>query len=91
MVVCYEIAQQQVQPVPIPAVPALATVADVEAMYQHLQEAFNVYGFPGPFAVERALMGLRRILERTALERRDVALLRGVARQLGWALRHPQI
>ena len=55
----------------------------------HLQEAFNVYGFPGPFAVERVLMGLRRILERTGLERRDVALLRGVARQLGWALGHP--
>jgi TrmH family RNA methyltransferase len=91
MVVCYAIAQQHVQSAPEPVTPALATVADVEAMYQHLREALNIYGFPGPFAVERALMGLRRILERTALERRDVALLRGIARQLGWALRHPQI
>ena len=59
-------------------------------MYHHLQEACNVYGFPGPFAVERVLRGLRRILERTGLERRDVALFRGVARQLGWALGHPR-
>jgi TrmH family RNA methyltransferase len=89
MVVCYAVAQQHVPPAPASSVPPLAPVADVEAMYQHLQAAFNVYGFPGPFAVERVLIGLRRILERTGLERRDVALLRGVARQLGWALRHP--
>lgn len=86
MVICYEIAQQQ-RPLPaLSTAPSLATVAEMEAMYHHLQEAFNVYGFPGPFAVERALMGIRRILERAGLERRDVALLRGVARQLGWAL-----
>jgi tRNA/rRNA methyltransferase len=86
MVLCYEMAQQHLPPPAPSAVPALATVADVEAMYHHLQEAFNVYGFPGPFAVQRVLLGVRRILERTGLERRDVALLRGVARQLGWAL-----
>ena len=90
MVVCYAIVQPQRGSAPAPTAPTLATVADVEAMYQHLSEAFNTHGFPGAFAVERVLMGVRRILERTALERRDVALLRGVARQLGWALRHPQ-
>jgi tRNA C32,U32 (ribose-2'-O)-methylase TrmJ len=35
-------------------------------------------------------MGIRRICERAGLERRDVRLLRGIARQLAWALRHPR-
>lgn len=87
-VLCYEISQPR-QPA-APPVPPLASVAESEAMYQHLRQAFSVRGFPGEAAVERALSGLRRIFERTGLERRDVRLLRGIARQLGWALRYPR-
>jgi TrmH family RNA methyltransferase len=88
MVICYEIMQRRVSPTPS-ALPALASVAETEAMYAHLRQAFNMHGFPTEQAVERILLGLRRIFERTQLERRDVRLLRGVARQLAWALRHP--
>jgi tRNA C32,U32 (ribose-2'-O)-methylase TrmJ len=35
------------------------------------------------------LLALRRVFERTQLEVRDVRLLRGIARQLSWALQHP--
>ncbi len=88
MVICYEIMQRQ----SVPArseLPALAPVAATEAMYEHLRQAFTVHGFPNAEAVDRVILGLRRIFERTKLERRDVRLLRGIARQLGWALRHP--
>ena len=88
-VICYEISQPR-QFDAAPAAPPLATVADSEAMYGHLRQAFSIRGFPGEPAVERALSGLRRIFERTGLERRDVRLLRGIARQLGWALRYPR-
>ena len=88
-VVCYEISQPRHAPAAPPA-PPLASVAESEAMYQHLRRAFSIRGFPGEPAVERALSGLRRIFERTGLERRDVRLLRGIARQLGWALRYPR-
>ena len=88
MVICYEIMQRRVSSTP-PALPVLASVAETEAMYAHLRQAFNIHGFPTEQAVERILLGLRRIFERTQLERRDVRLLRGVARQLAWALRHP--
>jgi tRNA/rRNA methyltransferase len=64
-------------------------VAETEAMYEHLRQAFTLHGFPTHEAVERILIGLRRIFERTKLEHRDVRLVRGIARQLGWALRHP--
>ena len=88
-VLCYEISQPR-QPAATPPAPPLASVAESEAMYQHLRQAFSVRGFPDEAAVERALSGLRRIFERTGLERRDVRLLRGIARQLGWALRYPR-
>ena len=88
MVVCYEILQGRHQP-PARSVPPLAAVADLEAMYQHLHQAFSIRGFAEVSAVDRGLDGLRRIFERAHLEARDVRLLRGLARQLAWALRHP--
>lgn len=89
MVLCYEILLVHFQPAAQP-VPTLATVADTEAMYAHLRDAFSLHGFPDTHSVERILDRLRRIFERTRLERRDVRLIRGIARQLAWALRHPQ-
>ncbi|MDE0207333.1 MAG: hypothetical protein OXP66_15070, partial [Candidatus Tectomicrobia bacterium] len=88
-VLCYEISQPRLIADTTTA-PPLASVAESEAMYRHLRQAFSIRGFPGEPAVDRALNGLRRIFERTGLERRDVRLLRGIARQLGWALRYPR-
>ncbi len=75
---------------PVQPVPPLAAVDEIEAMYEHFRAAFSIHGFSGSHAIERSLMGLRRICERAGLERRDVRLLRGIARQLAWALRHPR-
>jgi tRNA C32,U32 (ribose-2'-O)-methylase TrmJ len=58
-------------------------------MYEHLRQTFSIRGFADVQAVERVLLGLRRVFERTQLERRDVRLLRGIARQLAWALHQP--
>jgi TrmH family RNA methyltransferase len=88
MVICYEILQARAQPPSRRQMP-LATVAELEAMYAHLQQALAIRGFADLAAVERIIDRLRRILARAALEKRDVRLLRGIARQLGWALRHP--
>ena len=68
---------------------AVASVGETEAMYEHLRQAFTIHGFPDAGAVDRILLGVRRIFERTQLEQRDVRLVRGIARQLAWALRHP--
>jgi len=89
MVLSYEIMQAQYQP-PLHQEPPLASLDEIEAMYGHMREAFTIHGFSGAHAIERGLMGLRRIFERAGLERRDVRLLRGIARQLAWALRHPR-
>lgn len=89
MILCYDMMQSHVQP-PTQAPQPLATVAETEAMYEHLRSAFGVHGFAGANEVEHVIVRLRRLFERTGLERRDVRLLHGIARQLGWALRHPR-
>lgn len=89
LVLSYELLHAQDE-LPAPDAPLLASVDDIEDLYQHLREAFSMHGFSGTHAIERSLMGIRRICERAGLERRDVRLLRGVARQLAWALRHPR-
>ncbi len=89
MVLSYEIMQAHYQ-APPHQMPPVASLVEIEAMYDHIREAFSIHGFSGSHAIERGLMGLRRIFERAGLERRDVRLLRGIARQLAWALRHPR-
>lgn len=89
LVLCYELMQADSQ-APAYQAPPLATLAEIEAMYSHFREAFAIHGFSGAHTIERAIMGLRRLCERAGLERRDVRLLRGIARQLAWALRHPR-
>lgn len=88
MVTCYEILQAQACP-PSRQMPLLASVEETEAMYDHLRQAFTIHGFAGAHQIERILDGLRRLFDRVELEQRDVRLVRGIARQLGWALRHP--
>ncbi len=89
LILGYEIMHVSSQ-APVQPAPPLATIDEIEAMYEHFREAFSIHGFSGSHAIERSLMGLRRICERAGLERRDVRLLRGIARQLAWALRHPR-
>jgi TrmH family RNA methyltransferase len=89
LVLSYEILQASYQALPHQA-PPLASLDEIEAMYDHFRTAFSIHGFSGSHAIERSLMGMRRICERAGLERRDVRLLRGIARQLAWALRHPR-
>jgi len=90
LILAYEIMQAHYQPPAPDAPPALADVGEIEDMYSHFRTTFSFHGFSGAHAVERNLMGMRRIGERAGLERRDVRLLRGIARQLAWALRHPR-
>jgi TrmH family RNA methyltransferase len=88
MVVCYELMRQQPL-LQVQQLPQMASVEEIEAMYAHLRETFAIRGFADMDAVERVVLGLRRVFERTKLELRDVRLLRGIARQLAWALRQP--
>jgi TrmH family RNA methyltransferase len=89
VILSYEIMQAHYQPSSHQG-PPLASLDEIETMYAHFRAAFSLHGFSGSHAIARSLMGMRRICERAGLERRDVRLLRGIARQLAWALRHPR-
>src|SRR5215510_8827194 len=71
LILGYEIMHVSYQ-ASIQQAPPLAALDEIEEMYGHFRKAFSIHGFSGSHAIERSLMGLRRICERAGLERRDV-------------------
>jgi tRNA/rRNA methyltransferase len=65
-------------------VPELASVQQVEAMYGQLEAALRTVGFLHDENARHMMFRLRRLLGRAGLERTDVGILRGIARQIAW-------
>ena len=68
--------------------PRLAEFQKVEKMYGHLEELLLRIGFLDPKNPKRIMHALRRIFARAGLCDRDVAILRGIFRQLEWYATH---
>lgn len=64
--------------------PPLAEFQKVEGMYGHLEGLLLRIGFLDPKNPKRIMHTLRRIFGRAKLSDRDVAILRGIFRQLEW-------
>lgn len=60
----------------------LATQAQVEALYEHLERALIAVRFLDPLHPKKLMPRLRRLFSRTRLEDEEVALLRGVCTQI---------
>ena len=60
----------------------------LEGFYQQLEQVLLQIGFLYPHTAPRKLLKFRRLFDRAQLTLKDVALLRGVLRQLAWADRH---
>ncbi len=69
--------------------PKLAEFKKIEGMYNHLEELLLRIGFLDPNNPKRIMHTLRRIFGRANLGDRDVAILRGIFRQLEWYTTHP--
>ena len=83
LVVCYELflgckSQARVR------APKLASTMQVEAMYEQLESALLDIGFLHPQNARHMMFALRRLLGRAGMEESDVAILRGIARQIAW-------
>lgn len=63
------------------------SVQDMEQLFMQLRQVLLDAGFLHAQNPERIMFTLRQILSRTGLDRRELTILRGIARQLGWALR----
>ena len=68
--------------------PQLAEFQKVEKMYAHLEELLLRIGFLDPKNPKRIMHTMRRIFGRAKLSDRDVAVLRGIFRQLEWYATH---
>jgi len=83
MIVSYELYLGHLECDP-ERVPVLATVEQIEAMYQQLEAALRTIDFLHDENAHHMMFRLRRLLGRTGLERSDVGILRGIARQIAW-------
>jgi TrmH family RNA methyltransferase len=63
----------------------LATAGEVENAIGDLRTALLAIGYLNPASPEAILAELRQVLVRAAVTPREVTLLRGMARQIGWA------
>jgi tRNA/rRNA methyltransferase len=95
MILCYELymaaanlAGGTSSPGPFPKP---AEFQRVEGMYAHLEDLLLRIGFLDPKNPKRIMHTLRRIFGRANVSDRDVAILRGIFRQLDWyATHHPE-
>jgi tRNA/rRNA methyltransferase len=83
MIVCYELFLASLERPP-ERVPRLARLEQVEAMYRQLEESLRRIGFLNDKTARHMMFALRRLLGRAGLEETDVAILRGIARQIAW-------
>jgi len=93
MVFCYELfLAGLVLQEGVPSVPGMvskpAEFQRVEGMYSHLEDLLLRIGFLDPQNPKRIMHAFRRIFGRAGLSDRDVAILRGVFRQLEWYATH---
>ncbi len=86
MIVAYELFVAQLPRKPA-RVPKLASVELSESMYRQLETALLDIGFLHLNNVRHMMFALRRMLGRAGLEDREVAILRGIARQISWYAR----
>jgi TrmH family RNA methyltransferase len=67
--------------------PVPASSDRIEDLMQHLHEALSAIGFLDPLSPHRTLRKLRRLFGRAGITDNEVAILRGICRQMLWAAR----
>jgi tRNA/rRNA methyltransferase len=73
-------------PLPMPPQPDVAPVELVEGYYQQLETLLLEIGYLLPHTAAPRMEKLRRLYNRSQLSPNEVALLRGILRQVSWAL-----
>lgn len=87
MIVCYEVFMAGLTP-GTTFVPRLATSKEIEGMYANLKEVLTEIGFLNPQNPDYFMTHLRRFFSRTGLLARDVKIIRGICRQISWAVKN---
>ncbi|BAY62587.1 RNA methyltransferase [Calothrix brevissima NIES-22] len=84
---CYELAQLTAQPVNESTTsPELASWEMLEAYYQQLESLLLKIGYLYPHTATSRMEKFRQLYNRTQLQTTEVAMLRGILRQIEWAM-----
>lgn len=81
MIVCYEIFTASFEKA-TDYTPKFATVAETEAMYDHLKAVFLRIGFIKTQNPDYWMTNVRRLFSRTTLHAKDVKIIRGICHQV---------
>ncbi|MFN6567788.1 RNA methyltransferase [Dendronalium sp. ChiSLP03b] len=88
---CYELSQNTEQPeTPIPSQTEFAPLELVEVYYQQLESLLLKIGYLYPHTAASRMEKFRQLYNRAQLQTQEVAMLRGILRQLEWALEESQ-
>jgi tRNA/rRNA methyltransferase len=79
---CRLAASEAVQPAVAGFQGVAASVAQIEGMYAHLEQALVEIGFLDPDNPKKLMPRLRRLFSRTGLETEEVNILRGIAHHI---------
>jgi tRNA/rRNA methyltransferase len=82
LLLCYELRGGAAAKSSRPAAPV--TSEELEQLYRHAREVLLRIGFLDPSSPDRILRVLRRLLGRAGPDAREVAILRGILRQMDW-------
>jgi tRNA/rRNA methyltransferase len=87
---CYELAQSQQQKVETAVLNnEIAALEVVEGYYEQLESLLLSIGYLYPHTANRRMEKFRQLYNRAQLQTQEVAMLRGILRQMQWALRQP--
>ncbi len=84
MILCYEIFVAT-SSIKTPC-PKIASVKELEGMYEHLKEACLAIGFINPENPDYWMNNIRRLFARIELRSKEVRVIRGFCRQILWAV-----
>ncbi|WP_414526921.1 RNA methyltransferase [Nodularia chucula] len=84
---CYELAQYSAPPTP-PTTHDLASLDIVETYYQQLESLLLDIGYLYPHTATTRMAKFRQLYNRAHLQTQEVAMLRGILRQIEWAVKN---
>jgi tRNA/rRNA methyltransferase len=86
---CYELSQlRKICPSPEKSSAEIAPTELMEAYYQQLESLLLTVGYLYPHTSASRMEKFRHLYNRTQLQTKEVAMLRGILRQVEWALNH---
>lgn len=94
-VCCYELARTArpeaapVEMAPPPPSEGTVSLEKLEGFYQHLESLLLKIGYLYPHTASSRMEKFRRFFLRAAPTQQELAMLRGILRQMEWALQHP--